>query len=51
MSAPATARRHPDWIRVRVPGGEGAATVHLTPLAEPYELLACARDEIGRAHV
>ena len=25
MSAPATARRHPDWIRVRVPGGEGYA--------------------------
>ena len=25
MSAPASARRHPDWIRVRVPGGEGYA--------------------------
>jgi lipoic acid synthetase len=25
VSAPATARRHPDWIRVRVPGGEGYA--------------------------
>ena len=25
MSAPATVRRHPDWIRVRVPGGEGYA--------------------------
>lgn len=25
MSAPATARRHPEWIRVRVPGGAGYA--------------------------
>lgn len=25
MSSTATARRHPDWIRVRVPGGEGYA--------------------------
>lgn len=32
--------------RLRVPGGEGAAAVHLLPLAEPYELLACARDAV-----
>jgi lipoic acid synthetase len=25
MSSPAAVRRHPDWIRVRVPGGEGYA--------------------------
>ena len=25
MSTPATVRRHPEWIRVRVPGGEGYA--------------------------